>query len=126
MWSFIALVDHVDLGEDFANAFIHVGFFAPSGSFEYELEVVVDGAVGEELEILEHDAHASSQERDIGGAQIEEVVASDEAGFAFEGEFGVECFEEAGFAAADTAYEVDELSLFDFEVYVAEDDVVLL
>ena len=65
VWALVFLVKKPHLVKHLVNALVYVFFLLPSCRLEYELEVAVDVAVVEQLEILEDDAHLSSQRRNV-------------------------------------------------------------
>lgn len=124
--AFIALVDHIDLGKHLTDTLIHIDLLAPSCSLEDKLEVIVDRAVGEKLEILEYDSHTATEEGDIVGTELFEIIACDETRLAVKGEFGIESFQEARLAATDTTDDIDKLACLNLDIDITEDNVILL
>ena len=126
MGAFIALINHIDLGKHLADTLVHIDLLTPSCSLEDELEIIVDGAVGEKLEILEHDSHTTAEEGDVVRAELLEIVAGDETGLAVKGELGIESLQQARLAATDTTDDIDKLACLDLDVYIPKDNVILL
>lgn len=100
-------------------------FALPTGDLKDKFEVVGDGAVGEELEVLKDDANFASNEGYVLAFECTEVVPHEEGDTVFEGNFAVEGLDKGGFTGADLADEVDELALVEEKADVAQDDVFI-
>ncbi len=124
--AFIALVNHIDLGKHLTNTLVHIYLLAPPCCLEDELEIIVDGAIGEKLEILEHDSHTTAEEWDVVRAELLEIVAGDETGLAVKGELGIESLQQARLAATDTTNDIDKLACLNLDIHIPKDNIILL
>src|SRR6266850_5615255 len=87
---------------------------------EHEGHVLEDGAAGQELRVLEHDADGAPQARDLGAAEGGDVEAR-HVNVALGGHFGrVEEPKQGGLARPTGAAQDDELPLGDMEGHVIE------
>lgn len=116
---FVGFVEEADEVEDSGDGATDF-FAAHAGDFEGEGDVFVDGAGGEEFEVLEDDTEATAVVGDVAFFDVVEVDAADDdfAGvFTF---FHGDHFDEGGFAGAGFADEEDEFVGFDMEGDVVE------
>ena len=73
----IAFVEHSYSFEYFFDASLDFGFVFPAGGLKYELEVRIGAAVGQQLEILKHDANLAAQVGNVPAADGVEVIVED-------------------------------------------------
>jgi hypothetical protein len=107
----VAFAGHAHLLKHFGDALVDGMLVFPAGGLEHEGQVGLHGAVGEELEILKHDAHASAQGRHVFALDVAHVVAQHGGFFGLlQVEFGIEGLEQRGLAGAHLADKVDELA----------------
>ena len=123
---FILFVCHADLVEDAEDALVDFLFVFPAGGTEDELQVLVDIAVDQELEVLERHPAFAAQKGDLGFADALQLEAGNLCLAEGQGQLGIEGAQEGAFAAADFAGEVNELALEDFKVDILQDGVLLL
>ena len=73
----VDFLNHAHLVEHLFDAFVSILLVFPSGGLEHELEVLAHGAVVEQLEVLEDDAHFLSQGWNVLAADGLQVSAQD-------------------------------------------------
>ena len=95
-----------------------VGVF-PSGGTEDKLEVAPDGAISEQLKVLEDDAEAAAQSGRVAKADAVQVVSHDGGLATGYGQLGVEGAQETAFARSDTSDDVNKLTAEEREGGVA-------
>ena len=102
-----------------------VFLFPPCGA-EHEFEVGIDIAVVKQAEVLEDDAYAAAQLRDMAALDVHHVHATHLGDAVLDGEVGIEAAEQRRLSGAAFSYEVDELALLHVEVDAREQNAVLM
>ena len=119
---FVRLGGHADGRKDLGDAAVNLPFFFPAGSAEDEFQVVLHGAVCQELEVLEHHADAAAEVGDVPGVEAGEVEA---AGRCFRAGahrvFRDDGADDGGFAGPHLAHDVYQVSGHDIHVETVED-----
>lgn len=98
----------------------------PSGGFQYELQILEYIAIGQQLVVLENDAHAPAKVRDVLASDFGQVEACDPP-FAFDQrQFGVQGFHQRTFARPYAADQVDQFAGPDGKVHVRKHQVAIV
>ena len=114
---------HIDLRQDFIDAGVDFVLLPPAGGLEDEGEVVIDRAVGQELEILEHDAQAPAKVGDLLPLDAPQVEVEQACLARADGDFAIEGFQEAAFPRPDFPDDVNKLSVLHGEACVVKNRV---
>ncbi len=118
-------VGDAGLAECLGDASIDVVGVFPSGGTEDKLEVAPNGAISEQLKVLEDDAEAATQSGCVAKADAVQVVSHDGGLATGYGQLGVEGAQETAFARSDTSDDVNKLTAEEREGGVAEDDIAV-
>jgi len=97
-----------------------------TGGTEHEVEVGLDAAIGEELEILKDDANLSAKIGQLAWLEGKEVVLVEDSGFISlpQIEIAVDGTEKGRLACPYPTDEINELTLMDGEVHVGDQDLI--
>lgn len=117
---------HAHKREQFADTRLPLRLLSPPYGAENEVEIVIDGTLGEQAEVLKDDAYLAAQQGQMARFQTVEVEV-EHPGFALSGGdgFSIDDFEERTLSGSHNAGEVDKLALVGMEIYVVEDGLVL-
>ena len=122
----VALLGQADQVEDLGDLGADYVLGAPD-HLEGEGHVLVDGLVGEQLEVLEHAADVASQIGDLPTVQVGDVLARHPDAALLRLLLLEQQTDEGGLARARRPHEEDELTLLDVGADVAQcDDVALV
>ena len=117
----VSLAGHVYLCQYLIYAFVNIVFLLPARRFQHKLEVLPHRAVGQQLEVLEDDAHLSAQCRHMLPLQREQVVVEDLSLISFVNiQLLIDGFQQRALAGTHAADDVDELSVVHLKVNVRE------
>ena len=120
----MGLGGHADIVQHLADARVDPPLVFPSGRAEDEFEVILDGAVHQQLEILENDAELAPQVGDVFAAQGAQVIPANGPFAGKEVVFGRDGPDDGGLAGADLAHDVDEVAGEDVHVEPVDDGVL--
>ena len=115
---------HIDLRQHLGDACIYLMLLPPAGSLEDEGKVVIDRAVRQELEILEHDAQAPPEVGDLLPLDAPQVEVEQACLARADGDFAIEGFQEAALPRPDFPDDVNKLSVLQGEAGVVKDGVL--
>ena len=103
------------------NAIVNTLLVSPSRGFQHEVEVTVDGAVAQQLEVLEDDSHLAAQLGNILAVQLGDVLVQyDSLDGALYVHLEVDGLQQRALACSHTSNQVDELSLCHVEVDILQ------
>ena len=92
----------------------------PACSTQYEIQIIVYSTVGQKLEILKYDAQFPSQAGNIFLLDGTHIVTQYSCfSFAYI-QFTVYGFQESRLTGTHFSYQVDELTFFQFKVYIVQ------
>ena len=112
---------HLDILQHILDALFYLVFLTPSRSTKNKLQVVVNGTVAQQLEILEDNTHLTTQSRDIFTLQPHHIVIQHDSGLGFiDIQFKVERLQQRALTCANTSDDIDELALVNVEVNIFE------
>ena len=117
----VGLAAHAYVIQHFRDALADGLAVFPAGGPEDEIEVVLDAAVRQQLEVLEHDAEFAAEVGDVLVADAFEGIAADFAFALFQDILGDHGPDERSLAGADLADDVDEVAGTDFHVKAVDD-----
>ena len=125
----VYLVGKPDFLQDFFYPPADILFVLPIGRLQDELQVLADGAVVKQLEVLEDDTHFTSQGRYLLAFQF--LYSSTEDFGLFRFAFGqiklaIERFQKTAFAGTDLPNDVYEFTFRTLEVYIFQHKIVCL
>jgi hypothetical protein len=86
----VALILHPHLGQHLRDAFIDLFLRAPAGGSEHEAKVLLDGAVSQQLKVLEDDAQPATQVGHATALHVTEVKVQDVGLAVRDGQLGVD------------------------------------
>lgn len=112
---FFGQFHHFEHGLD---AFFPLCLFLVAGGAENEVQVLSDGAVCQELEVLEYDAHLLAEVGHLAAFHLFEVIAEHAAFSGAKGQFGIKRFQDGALSCADFSDKIDKLSFIDGEADV--------
>ena len=115
------LVVHSYSPQHLMDALVDLVMLLPTCRLEHELQILIDGTVCEQLEILEDDTHLPSQGRNILPSNGHQITSQYRRLVCFvDIEFAVECSHQGGLTRAYTSYQIDELAFVNLEVHVSQ------
>ena len=126
MGHLIPLGLHANLFQNLFDTELALALVVPSCGFEHEVEVVVYVAVNEELEILEYDADAFAQGRNLAPTDACEVIAQHFGAAAVYVQLAIHGLQEARLTRTYLTDEVYELAFLNLQVDILLHDHLLL
>ena len=121
----IGFVLHPHLTQHLIDTLVDVGLVLPTRGLKHKQQVVVDRAVRQQLEILEHHTNLPSQHRHVLAADGRQVVVEDSRLAHFNRHFGIHRLHQAALTASDTAYQIHELTFLKLKVHVFQHEQLL-
>lgn len=97
----------------------------PTGGLEYELEVFVHGAIGEQLEVLEDDAETATEISDLAPLDVSQIVFEDFSESTADRQLGIEALEQAALARSYLTYKIYKLAFANVKVNIFEQSLLL-
>lgn len=124
MGHFVCLGLHVNLLQDFLYALVHAFPVLPSGATQDEEQIVVHGAVHQQLEVLKDDSDAATQVRDVAFFEPVQGEISDTAFSFSEREFSDEGSDDGSFSTADFSNQVYKFAGLDAQIDMGQHQIV--
>ena len=124
MGHLVGLVGHAYGVEDGTDAFGTLLTAVHAGGTEHKVEIVLDRAVGEQLEVLEDDSDAAAQGGHLSALEVDEVIAEHLGLAGNDGHVGIHRLQQRRLAGADLADDIYELALAHLERNVFQHKVI--
>ena len=115
------LVVHTYSLQYLMDALVDLIVLLPACRLEHKLQILIDRAICQQLEILEDDSHLPSQGRNLFPSDGQQVVPQHHRLVGFvDIELTIERSHQGSLTRAHASYQIDELAFFDLEVHVSQ------